>query len=138
MILFESSIIKLDYNPATDILDVSYPDLHAYFLAEIKHTINNMVDVIKNYDVKKLILDATKTVIAVSDNESREIAVHLAAGLMNTRMQKVARVQSSSASVEAVTLNNIRYIRESGILPFQTQSFISKADAIAWITVAGK
>lgn len=130
MILFESSIIKLDYNPATDILDVSYPDLHDYFLAEIKHTINIMVDLIKNYDVKKLILDATKTIISVSDEESREVATFLATGLMKTRIQKVARVQSLNSKVEITTQGNIRHIQASGELPFQVQNFTSKAAAI--------
>jgi len=133
MILFESSIIKLDYNPATDILDVSYPDLHAYFLSEIKNTIDIMIEMIKNYDVKKLILDSSKTVISVSEEESREMAAFLASGLMKTRIQKVARVQSTNVGVETTAQRNIRHIKESGALPFQVQNFNSKADAINWM-----
>ena len=100
MILFQNSIVKLDYNPATDILEIEYPDLHGYLLLEIKHNINIIVDIIKSYDVKKLILDSSRTVIAVSEEESREVAMYLAAGIMTTRVQKVARLQSLNTVIE--------------------------------------
>ena len=133
MILFENSVVKLDYNPATDILDVAYPDLHDYLLPEIKHSINILVDTIKGYDVKKLLLDSTRTVIAVDEAESREIAVYLAGGIMQTRVQKVARVESPSKSVEATAEVNIRHIRETQQLPFQLQNFTSKHEAVDWL-----
>ncbi len=56
MILFVNSVIKLNYEPATDIAVVEYPDLHDYLLPEIKHSIDKMVDVIRNYDIKNLLL----------------------------------------------------------------------------------
>jgi hypothetical protein len=52
MILHQSSIIKLEYDPATDILEVEYPDLEKFMLPEIKHAFNLMVETIRNYDVK--------------------------------------------------------------------------------------
>jgi hypothetical protein len=133
MILFENSVMKLDYNPATDILDVAYPDLHDYMLPEIKHSINILVDMIKSYDVKKLLLDSTRTVVAVSNAESRAVTVYLAGGIMQTRVQKVARVESASKSVEAIAEGNIRHIRESQQLPFQLQNFTSKHEAVDWL-----
>ncbi len=133
MILFQNSIIKLDYTPATDILEVEYPDLHGFLLNEIKTSINIMVDNVKNYDVKKLLLDSTKTIISVSEEESREIATYLATGLLNTRVQKVARVQSSSDTVETTAKGNIQHIQESWSLPFQLQNFVGKAEALNWL-----
>lgn len=71
MVLFDNSLIKLDYDPATDILAVEYPDLHDFLLSEIKRSIDTLVDTVKHYDVKRLLLDSTRTVVAVSDEESR-------------------------------------------------------------------
>ena len=133
MILLQNSIIKLDYSPATDILEVDYPDLHGFLLPEIKHTINKLVDTIRNYDIKKVLLDSTKTIISVSEEDSQEIAAYLAAGIMKTRVQKLARVQSSSPRVETTAQANIRHIHESLSLPFQLQNFASKPDAIKWL-----
>ncbi len=132
MVLFENSILKLNYNPATDILEVEYPDLHDFLLPEIKHSITQMIEVIKNYDVKRLLLDSTKTLIAVSEAESREVAVFLAGALTKTRVLKVARVQSPSSTIEKTAQNNIRHIKAQS-LSYQLQNFTSKADAVAWL-----
>lgn len=134
MILFTNSIIKLDYNPAADILEVGYPDLHGFLLPEIKHSIDIMIDNVKNYDVKRVLLDSTKTIISVSEEESKEVAMYLAGGLMKTRVQKLARLQSASAVVEATAQGNIKHIRESQALPFLLQNFTVKAEAVAWLT----
>jgi hypothetical protein len=133
MILLQNSILKLDYNPATDILEIDYPDLHGFLVLEIKHNINALVDIVKNYDIKKVLLDSTKTVISVSEEESKQVATYLAAGLVQTRVQQVARVQSHSTNVETTAQGNIRHIQASLSLPFQLKNFTSKADAIAWL-----
>lgn len=133
MILLQNSIVKLDYNPATDILEIEYPDLHGYLLLEIKHNINLIVDIIKGYYVKRLLLDSTRTVISVSEEESREIATYLAVGIMKTRVQKVARLQSLNTTVEKTAQGNVRHIEESQPLPFQIQNFTSKTEATAWL-----
>jgi small-conductance mechanosensitive channel len=133
MVLFENSIVKLDYDPATDIIEVAYPDLHTYLLAEIKYTIDQMVDIIKSYDIKKLLLDSSKTRISVSEEESREISAYLARGLATTRIQKVARLQSPSQSVEKLAQNNIKNLEQSKVMPFQLTNFSDKTEAIVWL-----
>lgn len=134
MILFENGLIKLDYTPATDVLEVAYPDLHDFLLHEIKHCIDVLIENIINYDVKRVLLNSSLTVVAVSEQQSREITSYLIAGLMKTRLQKLARVQSASADVEALAQNNIKYVQETGMLPFELNNFLSKAEAISWLT----
>ena len=134
MILLHNSILKLDYNPATDILDIDYPDLHGFLVLEIKHNIDNMVEIIKNYDIKKVLLDSTKTVISVSAEESKQVSAYLATGFMKTRIQKVARLQSLSSHVESTAQNNIKHIHQVLTLPFNLQNFTNKPDAISWLS----
>ncbi len=133
MILLRNSIVELNYEPATDILEAAYPDLHDYLLPEIKHTIDAMVEIIKNYDISKLLLDSSRTSILVSKERSAEISMHLAAGLAKTRLTKLARVQSQSTTVETTAQNNISQISTSLNLPFKLQNFTCKADALAWL-----
>lgn len=133
MILFKNSILNLDYNPATDILEVGYPDLHDFLLPEIKHSINILIDTVKHYDVKRVLLDSTRTTSSVGPDESREIAVYLASGLMTTRVQKVARLQSPSLHIEERAQGNIKHIQEANQLPYQLQNFTSKEVAIDWL-----
>lgn len=133
MILLDNGLLKLDYSPSTDILEVEYPDLHDFMLSEIRHNINILIDTVRYYDVKRVLLDSTRTVISVSDEESREVAMYLAAGLMKTRLQKVARVQSPSEAVEKTAQGNMRHIKETQSLPFELQNFTSKTEALDWL-----
>lgn len=133
MILFENSLIKLDYDPSSDILEVGYPDLHDYLLPEIIHSIDILVDSVKHYDVKRILLDSSRTSISVNSEESRQIAVYLASGFATTRVQKVARLQSPSHNVEQSAEANIRHIRESQQLPYLLQNFMDRVVAVNWL-----
>ena len=133
MILFENNIIKLDYNPATDILEARYPDLHDYLLPEIKHSIDILVDTVKNYDVKNVMLDSTRTVFSVSAEESREVALYLASGLSKTRLQKLARVRALNSEVETRAKGTMQHFKETGMLNYDLKSFPSTEDAIKWL-----
>ena len=133
MILLQNNIIKLDYDPATDIIEVNYPDLQGYLLPEIRNSINLMVETIRNYDVKKLLIDVSQTVVDVSDDENREISVQLAAELQHTRLQKMARVQPKDNALEAKAQENIKLIKAQGLLPYQIKTFTDKAVALIWL-----
>lgn len=133
MILLQNSILKVDYNPATDIVEVNYPDLQGFLLPEIKNSINQMVEVIRNYDVKKILIDLSHTVIDVSDLESKEVSVQLAEELKNTRLQKMARVQPKDTEKELKAQENIRLLREQGLLPYQLKTFTNKSSALDWL-----
>ncbi len=133
MILFENSIIKLDYNPATDILVVKHPDLHGYLVPEIKYSISILMETVRNYDIRKVLLDSSDTVVSASPEESREVSLSLAAGFMQTRIMKLARVQSQSESVETLAEGNIANIQQTYSLPFLLQNFPTKEEALVWL-----
>lgn len=133
MILEKTSVITLDYNPATDILQADYPDLVSFQLPEIKRSLTLMVEAIRNYDVKKLLLDASKTTIEVSKEENHAVAMQLATDLVNTRLQKLARIQPINDKREINAQENIRQIKQAGLLPYQLKTFTNKPDAIAWL-----
>ncbi|WP_157593099.1 hypothetical protein [Rufibacter tibetensis] len=131
--MFENSIIKLVYEPATDVLEVTYPDLHDYLLPEIKHSISILADHVKSFDVKRLLLDSSRTSVSVGEEESKAISTFLAAELMKTRLQKLARLQSASPAIESSAEKNITHIKQAGMLPFQLQNFESKPEALKWL-----
>lgn len=134
MLLFENSILKLNYDPATDILDVQYPDLYNFMIPEVKYTIDLLIEHIKNYDIKRVMLDASKSLMKSEDERSREISTYLAAGLMGTRIQRLARLQSLSQAVEAATQQNIKHVKESMPIHFDIQTFTDRAEAREWLT----
>lgn len=133
MILFENIIARLDYSPATDIAVLEYPDLHGFLIPEIKHSIDLLVDIIRNYDIKRLLLDSTGTVATASEEEGRELAIYLTSGIARTRVQKVARLRSSAQDLEAREKSHVAYILKSLAIPFQLQNFTDKAVAVEWL-----
>ncbi|MEJ8803412.1 hypothetical protein [Pontibacter sp. H249] len=133
MVLFDNSLIKLDYFPATDVLEVAYPDLHDYLLLDIKSSIDILVDTIISYDVKRVLLDSSNTIVAVDAEQSRMITAHLVKGFMTTRITKLARLQSFNETVEATAHNNIKYATENFAFPFELKNFSNKPDALEWL-----
>lgn len=133
MILLENGILRLEYDPATDILQVRYPDLSSYLLAEIRHSLKIMVDTIRNYDVRKLLLDASNTAMDVSDEENRMLTLELASSLATTRLLKVARVQPFDPSKELRAQENIEAARRAGMLPYEVDTFTNRNDALSWL-----
>ena len=133
MILYKNSVIKLDYNPATDIVHVQYPDLYDYLLPEIIHSINILIDTVRNYDIKYLLLDGRQTVSATKTEEGREIALHLAASLAKTRLTKLARLQSYSPEVEDRAKANVKAIHSTMALPYELKDFTDEGEALAWL-----
>ncbi|MDO6391251.1 hypothetical protein Q4E40_14015 [Pontibacter sp. BT731] len=133
MILLQNSILLLEYDPATDILQVRYPDLQRYHMSEIRHSLQIMVQTIRNYDVRKLLLDARTTAIEIDDEENRQLTLELAAMLSETRLVKVARVQPSDPENEARAQQNIEAARKAGALSYDVATFPTPASAISWL-----
>ncbi|WP_299700724.1 hypothetical protein [uncultured Pontibacter sp.] len=133
MILLENGVLRLEYDPATDILQVRYPDLNSFLLSEIKHSLRIMADTIRNYDVRKLLLDASNTAIDVSEDENRQLTIELASLLANTRLLKVARVQPFDAKKELRAQENIEAARRAGLLPYEVGTFTNRMEAIHWL-----
>ncbi len=135
MILLENSILQLEYNPATDILRVRYPDLQRYHLSEIKHSLQVMVETIRNYDVRKLMLDASTTSVEIDDEQNRQLTLELAGMLAKTRLLKVARVRPFVAEVETRAQQNIEVARAAGLLTYEVGTFTSCEEAMRWLQV---
>jgi predicted transcriptional regulator len=133
MILLENSILQLEYSPATDILRVRYPDLQRYHLSEIKHSLQVMVETIRNYDVRRLLLDASTTSVEIDDAQNRQLTLELASMLAKTRLLKVARVRPFVDEDETRAQQNIEAARKAGLFTYEVGTFTSQADAIAWL-----
>lgn len=135
MILFHNNLIKLDYDPGKDILQVKYPDLHDYLLPEIKHSINIIVETVRNYDIKLLLLDGRRTVSTTPTEEGRDIALTLASGLAQTRLLKLARLESQNPDVEKRAKENVKAVYTTLNPPFDIKDFTDEQEALAWLTI---
>lgn len=130
MVLYDNSLVRLNYNPATDILDVDCPDFNPLIMAEVKEAFNIIVDTVKHYDVKKLVIDSSKAAINTSDNEHKAVLIKFARDLMGTRLQKFARVGTEDTLRE----KNVAEAKEEALFNIAFQTFPDKATALAWLS----
>lgn len=100
MILHKDGLFVLDYDVATDILMVKWLASDTATSPEINYTMQILVEKIRSYDIKKLLIDAREDVIAVSDEEYVEINVNFAKNLVSTRLERVARLGTTNTNRE--------------------------------------
>ncbi|WP_128396952.1 hypothetical protein [Botryobacter ruber] len=114
-------------------MKVVYPDLQDFLLVEIINATDKLVETVKTYNVKRILIDSSKTAVPAGNAEGREISLTLALGLMKTHVQKIARVESFSADVEATVQSHISYINQTIYIPFLFKNFTDKAEALEWL-----
>lgn len=130
MVLHEK-IIRLDYNPATDILETSMPDVTHFMLSEVQMCLDVIITNIRNYDIKKLLLDSSNSVIEIGEDDEayKAIAMKFGMDLMGTRLKKIARIESADLRREA----NSAEVREHMNLPMEFKNFSNRDDAKDWL-----
>ncbi|WP_157433425.1 hypothetical protein [Adhaeribacter aquaticus] len=136
MILFQNSLMVLDYSPATDILTVEWPNAHPYLLPEIKYTLQMLVDNLNNYHIKFLIIDASKTIAnheLMDSPDYKEMVTQFSIDLSKTRLKKSARIISFDNSREEKTQELTRNLTQTIQFNYQFQSFTSREEAIKWL-----
>jgi hypothetical protein len=136
--LIHSGIVKLDYNPSTDVLETCMPDIRQFGLSEVSFCLELIVDSIKNYDIKYLLLDSSKSVIEVDDEAYKAIITKLALDLMNSHLKKIARIGTKDTQREEKAAKVATELRLELNLPIDYKSFNSKAEALDWLLAPGK
>lgn len=130
-VILHDKIIRLDYNPATDILETSMPDVTRFMLPEVEMCLDVIVSNIRNYDIKKLLLDSTNSVVDIDEDDDayKTIAMKFGMALMGTRLNKIARVESSDMKREAKSAE----VRKHANLPMEFRNFSNRTDAMNWL-----
>ncbi|QCR22868.1 hypothetical protein [Pontibacter sp. SGAir0037] len=130
MILYSNGIVQLDYDPATDILFMQWPDFHQFVLPEVKQSLDIILETIRNYDVKKLLIDSSGTVVDLSDSDYKPIMVKFVQNLMQTRLVKMARILSADITRE----ERVNQVEQETKPRFVFRNFQTKEAALEWLT----
>ena len=131
MVLHQSSLITLDYDPATDILSLDWPDVKDFLVPEVERELKVLIDTIKHYDVKKLLIDTSKARVEVNDTEYQAFISTFAEALKDTRLQKFARVGTSDPEREKLSDRARESSRINLFMEFH--SFNTRTEALAWL-----
>ncbi|MFC6997566.1 STAS/SEC14 domain-containing protein [Rufibacter roseus] len=129
MIIYQSGILTLDYDPATDILFVEWPDMQHVLLPEIRQALKVLVDHIRNYDIKRLLIDSTKANIDLEGEEYKEVLKEFGLNIMTTRLQKLARVLTKDKKRE----QQVEQVKQEINLTVELRTFTQRTEALAWL-----
>ncbi len=130
MVVYENSLITLTYAPETDTLLAEWAVQDQYSLPEINQTLEKLVAIMCNYDVKNLLIDASKANFNLTNEDYRAIVEGLETAFGKTHIQRLARVTTSDPLRE----EKIYTIRKQVNLPYDFRDFKTKEDALKWLT----
>jgi hypothetical protein len=131
MILYQSSFIILDYDPATDVLSVDWPDFQDFLIPEVEKEVQVLIDAIKHYDVKKLLIDTTKARVEIGNEQYSTFLTSFGLALKDTRLTRLARIGTSNPEREKITAQakEAAYTDSS----FAFGSFGTRQEAMDWL-----
>lgn len=131
--LIYSGIITLDYNPATDVLATSMPDIREFSSSEVAYCLDLIIESIKGYDIKHLLLDSSKSIVEVEDEAYKAITMTFSLALMKTRLKKIARIGTGSASREENSARIVNELRHELNMPIEFRNFYDRVEAMDWL-----
>jgi hypothetical protein len=133
MILHRDGLVVLEYDLASDVLYIEWPDLADYSEGEIQHSFTNLIDSIKSYDVKKLLIDSSKTRAGLTYEAYKTLMTELGLKLANTRLQRIARVEAQDQMREQLVQQFSKEV--AGMLQFNIpfRNFTKLTDARDWL-----
>jgi predicted HAD superfamily phosphohydrolase YqeG len=129
MILYQNAFMRLDYDPAADILIVEWPDFRPYTLTSVKEVLRILVETVRDYDIKKLLADSSNTIIEVDEADYKSVMENFALAIRTTRLQKMARIVTADPLRENIVVELKENVGASVIY----KSFTSRAAALEWL-----
>lgn len=128
--IIPNKFIKLDYSPTHDVLHMEWPNMHDYSMPEVTYIIDEVVETVKSYDIKRILTDTRQSVITIPMGDYATIINQLAVKLATTRLEKFARLQTEDPTRENIASDAAALVIGS----ISYRSFDSVADALAWLT----
>jgi tRNA nucleotidyltransferase (CCA-adding enzyme) len=129
MVIYKNGFLKLDYEPSTDILSFEMPNVDDVVMPEMKRSLAVIVDNVRNYDVKRVLLDARQTNIWVDESSYACIISEFYQNLMTTRVQKIARLINPDSIREKVVYRLLNTMS----LSVEVQRFTEVDAALNWL-----
>ena len=124
-----SELVNLDYNPATDVLSVEWPDIHACNADEIGLALGDIVGNIRNFGVRRLLIDSRKTVGGIGNGHYDKITARFTRDIIASPVEKVARIGSADAAREA----RLAELLKACGMRIAFRNFATREEAVTWL-----
>lgn len=134
MILHQDDLLALNYDVRTDILNVRWPDIKDTPVADLEASFQKLLNAVNHYDVKKLLIDSSKSVVTMDDKIYKPLVFKLVFALNATRLEKMARVMSENDLRESRLKSYAAEMRYQETLRFAAREFATQPLALAWLS----
>ncbi|WP_229973160.1 hypothetical protein [Pontibacter harenae] len=109
------------------------PDVKEFSSSEVSFCLNLIVENVRGYHIRNLLLDSSKSVIEVEDEAYRAITTKFALDLTGTHLKKLARVVTDDAAREERSARVSEELRQEVDLPIEFRNFATKEEAMDWL-----
>ena len=134
MVLHTDRYFEHIYDVKHDMVCVKWPTIESLYLPEILNSIKVLVENIKNYNIRHLLIDATETKTHSSNEDANKVVYALMSGLEKTRLEKLARVESAVSERESVLKQMLPEVAVQ--VNFEIKFFKDIASALNWLQMA--
>ena len=134
MVLHTDRYFEHIYDVKHDLVCVKWPTIESIYLPEILNSIKVLVENIKNYNIRHLLIDATDTKAHSSNEDANKVVHALLSGLQNTHLEKLARVESAIPERESVLKQMLPEVAIQ--VNFEIKFFKDIASALNWLQMA--
>jgi hypothetical protein len=133
MIIYQDSLLVLDYDVSSDILYVKWPNLTETDIPDLKAAITELLNAVKHYDIKRLLIDSSKSRVDIADETYRPLVFSLVGQLKESRLRRMARVVPENTFREVHLQNYNKQMQAQNLITFETGEFQNKEQAMAWL-----
>jgi hypothetical protein len=134
MLLHQTPLLDLLYEPKTDILRVNWPDTREAEQSEIEQSLERLKGSVTTYFITRMLMDTSQTSLLYEVETLREIWQQVFATVTDTKLEKIARIKSHSPTREALAQEAFRQIAPETTFPHLSFSqFLTEEDATKWL-----
>ncbi|NEM97705.1 STAS/SEC14 domain-containing protein [Pontibacter burrus] len=134
MILYSDHIIQLDYIPDDDVLVTSLQEERDYNADDVRSAFRSIAAYIKEYNISRLLLDFRRNTLDLAIGEYKFTVAQLTVGLLQTSLQRVARVGTDDPKRENKIQTMYEEIKAAVPIPIAVRMFPSWQEAYDWLT----
>ena len=129
--IIPNQFIKLEYDPRYDILVIEWPDMFEHNTVEYHYVLESLVEVVRYYDIKKVLVSAQRQVVDVTNEQYVRIVADFRDLLNTTRLEKLARVGTTDRELES----QVREIGDILAQNYIVENFNNLTEAMNWLKV---
>jgi len=101
---------------------------------ELERSLEIVAENVRNYAIRRLLLDSSKVLVEqIKDEEYRVVVGQFMANLVKTRLEKLARVNTSMAAHEKRVLHVTAEATQKLGASIKIKTFTGRPEALAWL-----